>query len=54
VWLVLEVSLSRGQYEWVVPDSITNSGFEFDNKKWIKLLLESSDNKSNIWVRLDQ
>ena len=49
-----EVSLSRGQYEWVVPDSITNSGFEFDNKKWIKLLLESSDNKSNIWVRLDQ
>ena len=49
---IAEINLSNEQYEWNVPDSLALIGFEFQDKNWIKLLLETSENSSNIWLGL--
>ena len=49
---IAEINLSNEQYEWSIPDSVALNGFEFQNNKWIKLLLETPENSSNIWLGL--
>ena len=49
---IAEINLSNEQYEWNVPDSLALIGFEFQDKNWIKLLLETPENSSNIWLGL--
>ena len=49
---IAEVNLSNEAYEWVIPDTVVSNGFEFQDKRWVKVLLETSEHKSNIWIEL--
>lgn len=49
---IIELPLSTESYEWNIPDSVASNGFMFQNTQWVKLLLETPENSTNIWVEL--